>query len=109
MPIYSTAGTQRNILILGKNGDGKSTLGNNILNSCHFMKGSTKLPQTCIGQSAVDSKTQLRTYLVKVYDHDGLFDTEIPASLTSLFDAENEDFIDLNLIIFVLKEGSEFQ
>ena len=99
---------KRTILILGKNGEGKSTIGNKILGSSHFKISSTDLPQTCTGSSTVESVTQLQNYVLKVYDHDGLFNTDIDisAALSSLF--SEDDKLSVDLILLVVKRGHNF-
>lgn len=97
---------KRNILILGKNGEGKSTLGNRVLKCRHFKINSTVLPQTHTGKSAVKSQSQLKTYKFKIYDHDGLFDMKISTAMSSLFNANDE--LHLNIVLFVMKQGHFF-
>ena len=97
---------KRKILILGKNGEGKSTLGNRMLKSCHFKINSTDMPRTCTGVLAVKSQSQLKDYKLKFYDHDGLFDTEISTAMSSLFAAKAE--LQFNIVLFVMKRGHYF-
>ena len=95
--------SKRSILIIGMIGEGKSTLGNKILNSSHFKISSTDLPQTCIGHSIATSATQSQNYWLKVYDHDGLFNTEMSVALSSLFGEDDE--LSVDLVLFVIQQG----
>lgn len=98
---------KRNILVVGKNGEGKSTLGNRMLMSNHYFKiNSTVLPQTHTGKSAVKSRSQLKTYKFKIYDHDGLFDVQTSTAMSSLFNTNDE--LHLNMVLFVMKQGHFF-
>ena len=92
------------VLILGKMGHGKSTLGNRMLSSDGCFKiNSNKCPQTCGGTAALRSATQRKDYKITVYDHDGLF--EGASSINSLSSDVPEG---LNLVVFVLKRGNSF-
>ena len=100
---------KRNILILGKNSSGKSTLGNRILKCNHFkINGTPDLPQTQTGELLVQSESELKNYQLKVYDHDGLFDSEVDTStaMSSFFTVYDE--LQFNIVFFVMKQGHCF-
>ena len=87
------------ILLLGKMGYGKSTLGNRILNhDGSFTVNYRKFPQTRMGISVLKSVSQCQDYVVEVYDHDGLF--EGASSIDTLSSEIPED---LNMVLLVLK------
>ena len=94
----------RNILLLGKVGHCKSTLGNKILNydGC-FKINNRACPQMCQGSALLWSASQHKNYEVKLYDHDGLFEGAISVDALS-----SEIPQCLNLVIFVLKRGRSF-
>ena len=85
-------------------GHGKSTLGNRMLNSdgC-FTINDQRCPQTSQGSSVLKSASQLKNYRFQVYDHSGLF--EGASSIDEFSSAVPEK---LDLVIFVLKRGCDF-
>ena len=90
---------RRNILILGKMGHGKSTLGNRILeNDGSFRVNDQQHPKTSKGSTVFRSKSQLKNYKVRVYDHDGLFEGD---SSINIFSSDIPPY--LNLVLFLLK------
>ena len=92
------------VLILGKMGHGKSTIGNRILNSDGWFRiNSQECPQTCKGSATLFSVSQSKNYKINVYDHDGLF--EGTSSVNTL---SSDIRVDLDLVIFVLKRGHSF-
>jgi hypothetical protein len=93
-----------NILLLGKMGHGTSTLGNRILgHDGSFKINDQQCPQIAQGSSVIRSASQLKNYIINVYDHTGLF--EGASSIDELSSAVPEK---LNLVIFVLKRGCDF-
>ena len=93
-----------NILLLGKMSNGKSTLGNKMLNcDCSFKINSRECPQTCKDSAILFSTSQCKSYMINVYDHDGLF--EGASSINAISSEIPES---LNLVIFVLKHGHNF-
>ena len=94
---------ERNVLLLGKIGHGKSTIGNKMLNDDRSFKvNDQKSPQTCKSSSLHRSLNEC-SVLINVYDHDGLF--EGASSTATLYpDIPKE----LNLVVFVLKHGRRF-
>ena len=94
----------RNVLLLGKRGHGKSTLGNRILDRDGWFKvNDQQCPQTTKGSSMLKSASQLKDYKIQIYDHTGLF--EGASSIDTLY----SDISDvLHLVIFVLKQGCRF-
>ena len=103
---YSSLDTcvQRSILLLGKMGHGKSTLGNRMLDHDGWFKiNGQGCPQTSEGSSMLKSASQLKNYKIQVYDHAGLF--EGASSIDTLSFAVLEK---LNLVVFVLKYGCSF-
>ena len=94
----------RKILLLGKMGHGKSTLGNRILNSDGCFKISDQMClQTLKGEAILDSKSQLKSYKIKVYDHNGLFE-----GVSSINTISSKVGDSLHLVVFVLKRGCSF-
>ena len=95
---------KHNILLLGKMGHGKSTLGNRILNSDGWFKiNDQRCPQTTHGSSMLISASQLKDYKIKAYDHSGIFE-----GASSTEDLSSAVPNKLNLVIFVLKCGCDF-
>ena len=92
------------ILLLGKMGHGKSTLGNRMVNShgC-FRINNRNYPQTYDGSAIYISASQCKNYWIKIYDHDGLFE-----GARSVSNLKCDIPKGLNLVIFVLKCGSSF-
>ena len=94
----------RTILLFGKRGHGKSTLGNRMLNSDGWFKiNDQRCPQTTQGSSMISSVSQLKDYKIEVFDHSGLF--EGASSIDELSSAVSKE---LNLVVFVLKHGYNF-
>ena len=95
---------QCSVLLLGKMGHGKSTLGNRMLNCDGWFKiNDQQCPQTVQGSSMLKSASQLKNYRIKVYDHSGLF--EGASSINKLSSAVPDK---LDLVVFVLKRGCDF-
>ena len=94
----------RTILLFGKMGHGNSTLGNRILgyDGC-FKINDQQCPQTTQGFSMLRSASRFQDYIVNIYDHSGLF--EGASSIDELSSAAPDK---LNLVIFVLKYGYDF-
>ena len=94
----------RDVLLLGRMGHGKSTLGNKLLNyDGGFRKNNRKCPQTRHRSATRWSASQYKNYEVHVYDHDGLFEEAITIDTLSC-----EVPTQLNFVIFVLKCGHSF-
>ena len=92
------------ILILGRMGHGKSTLGNKIANSDgNFELNCEVYPQTCKSLSVISSGTKSQNYLISIYVHRGLF--EGAATVTTL---ASDVPPSLNLLFYVLKSGHSF-
>ena len=68
-----------------------------------FRINSQKSPQMCQGSGALHSASQGKNYMVKIYDHDGLFE-----GASSVDNLSSEIPEDLDLVIFVLKHGHSF-
>ena len=97
-------GERRDILLLGKMGHGKSTLGNRMLDLDECFKiNDQQCPQTIQRSAMLHSASQLKDYRVDVYDHNGFF--EGTTSISALSSAVPSQ---LNLVVFVLKEGGSF-
>jgi hypothetical protein len=97
---------QCNILLLGKMGHGTSTVGNRMtwLNCDGLFKiNDQRCPQTAKGSSLLKSASQYKDYRIDIYDHSGLF--EGASSISELSSAVPKE---LNLVIFVLKRGCDF-
>ena len=94
----------RNILLLGKMGHGKSTVGSRMLgNDGWFKINDQQCPQTSEGYAMLKSASQCKNYKLQVDDHAGLF--EGACSIDTLSDSVPEK---LNLVVFVLKCGCSF-
>ena len=66
---------QCNVLLLGKMGQGKSTLGNRMLDvDGWFNVNDQRCPQTSEGSTVIKSASQHKDYIFKIYDHNGLFE-----------------------------------
>jgi hypothetical protein len=96
-------GVRLNILLLGKMGHGASSLGNRILNGEKFKINNWQCPHTDDESVKITSATQLKEYSIDIYDHTGLF--EGASSIDELCIAVPKK---LNLVIFVLKRGCDF-
>ena len=97
-------GAPRNILLLGKMGHGKSTIGNRMLNSDgRFEINSQECPQTCDGSAILQSKSRLKSYKITIIDHDGLF--EGASTIEALTNSVPST---LDLVIFILKHECNF-
>ena len=95
--------TPFNVLLLGKIGHGKSTLGNRMLDTDGCFKiNNQQFPKTCNGSAILCSASQRKDYLIRIFDHDGLF--ESANSIDTIF--KNPQTLDL--VIFVLKRGCSF-
>ena len=95
----------RDVLLLGKLGHGKSTLGNRVLHSDGCLKiNNEQCPLTCTSSSVLKSASQCQNYHITVIDHDGLFE-----GTNSINDALLKRLIVLHLVIFVLKRGCCFE
>ena len=95
--------TPFNVLLLGKIGHGKSTLGNRMLDTDRCFKiNNQQFPKTCDGSAILCSASQRKVYLIRIFDHDGLF--ESANSIDTIF--KNPQTLDL--VIFVLKRGCSF-
>ena len=87
------------VLLLGKMGHGKSTIGNRMLNydGC-FKINSQKYPQICSSSATLTSMSQYKNYKINVYDHDGFYE-----GANSIGTLSSDIPKDLNLVVFVLK------
>jgi hypothetical protein len=72
-------------------------------NDGRFKINDQQCPQTTQGRSMLKSESQLKNYGIRVYDHSGLF--EGASSINELSSAVSGK---LNLVIFVLKRGCDF-
>ena len=92
------------ILILGRMGHGKSTLGNKIANSDgNFEINCEVYPQTCNSLSVISSGTKSQNYLISIYVHRGLFE-----GATTVTTLASDVPSSLNLLFYVLKSGHSF-
>ena len=91
---------ERNVLLLGKMGHGKSTLGNKMLNNegCFKINDKRMIKQVCNGSAMLDSTSQNQYYLLNVYNQNFV-------DFNSLYSILSKE---LNLVIFVLKYGHNF-
>ena len=93
-----------NVLLLGKIGHGKSTVGNRLLNSEGWFRINNQgCSQTCSGSALLNSSSQLKNYNISVFDHDGLF--EGAYTIDKLCHDVPQV---LNLVMFMLKRGCSF-
>ena len=92
------------ILILGKSGHGKSTIGNRLLNRENFFHINCRTsPQTCDGSAILKSKSRHKSYKIDVYDHKGYFQYH-----WSIERLSSDLPTKLDLVLFVLRHDSEF-
>ena len=92
------------ILILGKCGQGKSTIGNRLLNKDHFFTINCRTsPQTCSGSAVLKSKSQLKNYKIDVCDHEGFFQGHCSIEYLS-----SDLPTKLDLVLFVLHQDGKF-
>ena len=93
-----------NILLLGKRGHGKSTLGNKLLNAEGYFRISFQgSPQVCNGSAVLRSASRRKDYRLNVYDCDGLFEDN-----SLIYTLSSQVPNNLKLVVFVLKYGHSF-
>ena len=95
---------EHSILLLGRRDNGKSKLRSIIVDSERsFPTNNQNYPQIYESSAVYISKSHCKNFMVKVYDHSGLFEG---ARLINNLARDIPRF--LNLVVFVLKRGSSF-
>ena len=108
--MMASRAAKRNVVIVGKTGAGKSTVGNRILGSNRFLVDSTPSSVTTLAKASSDifSKGGVE-YSVTVIDTIGLYDTSGKLSNEQIIDNTRKTIkqnVDgLHLVIFVIKNG----